>query len=69
MVVTEFGDIAQWDLTMQQVIPFIDGVNFVGKIAKLTGVSNFSNEIMRCLSFTEEDKFGTHSTMYTPFGF
>ena len=33
------GDLTQWDLTMQQVIPFIDGVNYVGRIAKLTGVS------------------------------
>jgi len=32
-------EIAQWDLTMQQVIPFIDGVNYVARISRLAGIS------------------------------
>eukprot|EP00026_Physarum_polycephalum_P008713 Phypoly_transcript_08811.p1 GENE.Phypoly_transcript_08811~~Phypoly_transcript_08811.p1 ORF type:complete len:426 (+),score=50.46 Phypoly_transcript_08811:196-1473(+) len=37
--ISEVGDLTHWDLTMQQVVPFIDGVNYIGRIARLTGIS------------------------------
>ncbi|KAK9504549.1 hypothetical protein O3M35_010862 [Rhynocoris fuscipes] len=37
----------QWDLTTQQVLPFIDGINHVSKIAALADVEN--NLVKTCL--------------------
>eukprot|EP01132_Coremiostelium_polycephalum_P007829 gene7829-9643_t len=38
---------SEWDLTLLQILPYIDGVNYVGRISKLTEIDN--NLVISCI--------------------